>query len=69
VVEVFKTNIQKQKLAREVANQLLSQFPEYRINFDLQDCDNILRVEGAGIPIQKIVDVVTEQGFFCEVLQ
>ncbi|MEO6685404.1 MAG: hypothetical protein ABIN24_05540 [Dyadobacter sp.] len=44
MIEVFKTNVAD----REVANMLLDQihltFIGYRANFDLEDCDKILRV-------------------------
>ncbi|MBE9460866.1 hypothetical protein ACFP1I_19990 [Dyadobacter subterraneus] len=44
MIEVFKTNVTD----REVANMLLDQihltFVGYQANFDLEDCDKILRV-------------------------
>lgn len=44
MIEVFKTNVTD----REVANMLLDQihltFIGYHANFDLEDCDKILRV-------------------------
>lgn len=52
MVEVFKTNIEKRKNAKRVLMLLSQRFPNYRINFDLEDCDNILRVEN---PEGKIV--------------
>jgi hypothetical protein len=69
VIEVFKTNISKPKLAKEVRTKLLSHFPETRVNFDLDDCDKIFRVEGHHINIHKIMEVVIASGFVCEVLE
>ena len=48
MVEVFKTNVVVEELAKQLTIKLSTQFPHYKINFDLQDCDNIPRVEGAG---------------------
>lgn len=45
-VEVFKTNVQQQRQAAWLLGLLNRQFPLCRINFDLDDCDRILRVEG-----------------------
>ena len=39
VVEVFKTDISKKKVARELVKSLTIQFPGYKINIDLDDCD------------------------------
>ena len=45
MIEVFKTNIQSQYEAKVILEELNFQFPDYAINFDLEDCDKILRVE------------------------
>jgi hypothetical protein len=68
VVEVFKTNIRKQAIAKELTKFLRSQFPDWKINFDLQDCDKILRVEGEKIHVYKIIEVVEKHGVTCSVL-
>lgn len=44
MVEVFKTNITCADKAKYLVEQIHSQFAAYTANFDLQDCDNILRV-------------------------
>ena len=70
-VEVFKTNVQKDAQARQLAKKLLVYFPYCKINFDLQDCDKILRVAGiAGIAIcaDRIIRVINRNGYKCEVL-
>ena len=43
-------------------------FPSFRINFDLSDCDKVLRVEGDDIEAVRIMILVKESGFSCEVL-
>ena len=42
----FKTNVQECELAHQLTQKLLLCFPHSKINFDLHDCDKILRVEG-----------------------
>jgi len=69
MVEVFKTNVQEKKEAKELVNMLRQYFPGSRINFDLQDCDKILRVEGEVIKSGEIMDLLTAKGFYCSVLE
>ncbi len=68
MVEVFKTNVQEAAKASELKQLLLERFPEYRVNFDLEDCDKILRVESTEIKPESIVATLIDMGFFCEVL-
>lgn len=69
MVEVFKTNIQNGRQATAVLNKLIQVFPKCRINFDLTDCDKILRVEGRIASPEKIIEVVTTNGYECQVLE
>ncbi|MDB5136840.1 MAG: hypothetical protein JWP37_3443 [Mucilaginibacter sp.] len=68
MVEVFKTNVRRRGQAILLLNILSRQFPLLRINFDLDDCDKILRVEGEDISQEKIAELVTENGYNCEIL-
>jgi hypothetical protein len=68
-VEVFKTNIQNSRQATLILKILGQLFPRCRINFDLSDCDKILRVEGTIASPEKIIEVVTTNGYRCEVLE
>ncbi|MDM1296552.1 hypothetical protein HX021_19880 [Sphingobacterium sp. N143] len=45
IVEIFKTNVSTEKEAPETTRSLLRLYPIYKINFDLEDEENILRVE------------------------
>ncbi|HLT52534.1 MAG TPA: hypothetical protein VKZ97_01495 [Flavobacteriaceae bacterium] len=69
MVEIFKTNITSKTIANRVVKLLQLQFPNSRINFDLEDCDNILRVETKTIKIQLVEQEVAKQGYFCKVLK
>ncbi len=46
MVEVFKTDISKKKVARSLVKSLEIEFPGYKINIDFADCDKVLRIEG-----------------------
>jgi hypothetical protein len=68
MVEVFKTNIDNAELAVQLTNRLRLQFPLYRINFDLHDCDNILRIEGESVCPQEIISLMNSHGYECHIL-
>ncbi|SHN22903.1 hypothetical protein SAMN04488057_11229 [Cyclobacterium lianum] len=70
MVEVFKTNVSHPKNAKSLVEIIHRQFPAYRANFDLEDCDNILRVECAGkLPhAPYIIETLQRTGFHAEVL-
>ena len=65
MVEVFKTNVQEVNDANRVLALLLKRFPTYQINFDLEDCDKILRVAGNDIFAHEIKGIVVNHGFEC----
>lgn len=69
MVEVFKTNIQNSRQATIILKKLGRLFPKCRINFDLTDCDKILRVEGKIASPEKVIEVVTTNGYICQVLE
>ncbi|MEC5145562.1 hypothetical protein [Chitinophaga sp. 212800010-3] len=69
MVEVFKTNVQRSSAAKEIISVLLRNFPGSKINFDLDDCDKVLRVEGEDFQPGKIMMIVNENGFQCQVME
>jgi hypothetical protein len=48
MIEVFKTGVTDPTQADRLRGQIHRAFPRYRANFDLEDCDRILRVEHPG---------------------
>jgi hypothetical protein len=68
MVEVFKTNVRKKAQSKMLLCALSEVFPSSKINFDLSDCDKVLRVEGEDIEAMRIMVLVNEHGFACEVL-
>ena len=69
MVEVFKTNVQESHHSEMMVQALCAHFPSFRINFDLDDCDRILRVEGSHVPADKIIELLRENGFDCLALE
>ncbi len=68
MVEVFKTNVDDAEEAELIINHLQHLFPEGIINFDLSDCDRILRIESGLIQNQNVIKIVGELGYSCDVL-
>ncbi len=70
MIEVFKTNVAHEDQALMLLEQMHMTFPGYKINFDLEDCDKILRVES---PFERInpsswIELLRSYGFECETL-
>ena len=68
MVEVFKTNVQKKTQCKMLLSILSEAFPSTKINFDLWDSDKVLRIEGDNIKVSRIMLLLKENGFKCEVL-
>ena len=68
MVEVFKTDVQKKAQSKMLVCILSEAFPSFKINFDLSDCDKVLRVEGENMETSRIIILVKEYGFKCEIL-
>ena len=68
IVEVFKTNVTKVKLSKLLIEQVLAHFPDSMVNFDMDDCDKILRVEAKAIMPEKIIEILNANGYSCEIL-
>ena len=68
MVEVFKTNVQKKAQGKMLLCILSKAFPSFKINFDLSDCDKVLRVKGDNIEVLRIMILINEYGFKCEIL-
>jgi hypothetical protein len=68
MVEVFKTNVNRQSQAQGLLTLLRQYFPQSRVNFDLDDCDKILRIQGDEFCPLKITELLKTNGFECYVL-
>ena len=67
-VLVFSTSVKEPRQVSKVTT-LLTKVPAIaQWNFDLEDCDNILRVVSSGIEPQTINHILHIAGFRCEEL-
>ena len=71
IVQVFKTDVQDQLAARRIILFLQQSFSHCRINFDLDDCDRILRIESlhGSVEEAEIQLLIARCGHRCEPLQ
>lgn len=68
-VLVFKTSVSSTREVRKllpVLNSIVRNKGHW--NFDLEDCDNILRVETTKKELLKIQHALKRRGFYCEEL-
>lgn len=70
MVEVFKTNVNSPCYANMLVYRIQQVFRDYTVNFDLEDCDRILRVKSASgaVPPRPIIEFLQAQGCVAEVL-
>ncbi|HLP63043.1 hypothetical protein [Flavobacterium sp.] len=68
MVEVFKTNVQNHSDAERLVAELSKKNSILKINFDLNDCDNVLRIEAKKINPLEIIELMNSKGFQCEVI-
>lgn len=68
MIEIFKTDVQKVSQAKRIVDLLNDYFPGNRINFDLQDSDKVLRIEGDAFRSTEVIMLVKQSGFTCNIL-
>lgn len=70
MIEVFKTNVQNQQEANRLIDEIHQAFIDYTANFDLEDCDRILRVQCETGFVQPflLIRLLKDFGFQAEVL-
>lgn len=67
-VEIFKTNVSNESVALDLIKELVMRHENVRFNFDLDDCDRILRAEGTELKLKDIREQLTLAGFNCELI-
>lgn len=67
-VLVFKTDVTSKKKVSKVSYLLTSFKNIEQWNFDLEDCDNILRIVSNGLSPRYIESVLHQAGIGCEEL-
>ncbi len=69
MVEIFKTNVESMDESKAIIKRLHARFPGYKINFDLDDCDRILRIEGKEICPEQVANILSADSYTCEILR
>lgn len=70
MVEVFKTDVNNGEAAQKLIGQIHENFITYKANFDLEDCDLILRIQchDGTVCALSIIALLKESGYHAEVL-
>jgi hypothetical protein len=68
-VEVFKTTVDTPAHAQVLETRLQRLLPTCRITFDLEDCDNILRIAGHSICPTQVIACLVGAGYDCLTLE
>ncbi|HZY39633.1 MAG TPA: hypothetical protein VFE53_23420 [Mucilaginibacter sp.] len=70
MIEIFKTNVSNKRLAGRVLKALHRQLPAYTFNFDLEDCDRILRAQtkDANLMVGDIINIAKSCGLEIQLL-
>ncbi len=70
MIEVFKTDVGEPDKALQVIQLIRTSFQGYQANFDLNDCDNILRVvsNNGQVYAHGIIQLLQQLGLHAEVL-
>ncbi|TQO36415.1 hypothetical protein GQ41_0990 [Arenibacter algicola] len=67
MITIFKTNISEEEESR--VRQFLNLFKEIlKVDFDFEDCDNILRIETVGDIASHVEIMLNSNGYFCKEL-
>lgn len=69
MVEIYKTNVKDALEAQLVLSHIHKKIPGCKANFDLEDCDSILRTETKEyLETNKIITLLEQLGYYCAVL-
>ena len=69
MIYVFKTSVKTKNQAKGLKPHLDKLLPNAKWNFDLEDCDKILRIDSEENIVFKIIDLLNIHKFYCEELE
>ena len=69
MIYVFKTSVKTKKQVKGLLPHINKILPAEKWNFDLHDCDKILRIDSEEYLASKIADLLNSQKFYCEELE
>jgi hypothetical protein len=59
-IRLFKTTVQNTQQVLTLKPQLNLILKSIKWNFDLNDCDSVLRIEGVNIPLRELIFIMKE---------
>ncbi|AZB23416.1 hypothetical protein EG339_01630 [Chryseobacterium bernardetii] len=68
MISVFKTNVTNEKEIETLKPLLDTHLEITKWNFDLEDCDNILRIDSFSEIAQPTIKILKDNGFDCQEL-
>lgn len=63
MISIYKTNIENNSHIKILSKELDELIGSLKWNFDLEDCDKILRVETDGSFSSEIINILKSNGF------
>jgi hypothetical protein len=69
MIYVFKTSVKTKNQVNKLEPGINKILAEGKWNFDLEECDKILRIDSKKIIAFRIIDLLTIHKFYCEELE
>jgi uncharacterized protein YtpQ (UPF0354 family) len=68
MIFVFKTSVKTAMQVKKLKPHINERLPKANWNFDLEDIDNILRIDSEENVVLKIIDLLNTYNYSCEEL-
>jgi hypothetical protein len=69
MIYVFKTSVKSKNQVNKLKPHINKMLPNEKWNFDLEDCDRILRIDSTENIVLEITDLLNIHKFSCEELE
>jgi hypothetical protein len=69
MIFVFKTSVKTKNQVKKLKPHIDKVLPNAKWNFDLDDCDKILRIDSEECIVLKITDLLSIHEFYCKELE
>jgi len=69
MIFVFKTSVKTKLQVQQLQPHIDTLVPNAAWNFDLQDCDKILRIDSEDNIVLKIIQLLSVNNYSCEELE
>ncbi|WP_416444485.1 hypothetical protein ACH3O9_03620 [Leeuwenhoekiella sp. A16] len=66
-IEVFITNIQNALESASIIKELHAEYPDLRVDVDLEDVDRVLRIEGY-FDLDIVMKIIASKKHTCEIM-